>query len=184
MTQSPIPPNKPSNAHSSGNHSSSNHSSGHPGNHSSGNRGSGNHGGYDRSGDRSNDSDIAQTIIQQISKLSNLKDYPIRDLVQHCEKLGPELKRKKLETNQIRKFLDAINQIKADLSNRSFEDMEVEVVLLKPKLAYAAARQDAVKLLSKVISAAIDKVRSKEDFERLVQLMESIIAYHKAVEGK
>lgn len=34
------------------------------------------------------------------------------------------------------------------------------------------------------MSAAIDKVHSKEDFERLVQLVESIIAYHKAEGGK
>jgi len=138
----------------------------------------------DRTQDRSDDGDIAQTIIKKIHELKNLKDYPIRDLVQHAEKLGPALKQRRLETNQIRKFLDAVNQIKAELANKSFEEIEVEVVLLKPKLAYAAARQDAVKLLSQVISAAIDKVSSKDDFERLVQLMESIIAYHKAVEGK
>ena len=34
------------------------------------------------------------------------------------------------------------------------------------------------------MSAAIDKVHSREDFERLVQLIESIIAYHKAEGGK
>jgi CRISPR-associated protein Csm2 len=138
----------------------------------------------DRSPDRTYDGDVAQQIIHQITSLTSLKDYPIRDLVQHAEKFGPALKQKRLETNQIRKFLDAVNQIKANLANKHFEEMEVEVVLLKPKLAYAAARQDAVKLLSQVISAAIDRVHSKEDFERLVQLMESIIAYHKAVEGK
>jgi CRISPR-associated protein Csm2 len=138
----------------------------------------------DRTQERSYDGDIAQIIIKSINELKNLKDYPIRDLVQHAEKFGPALKQKRLETNQIRKFLDAVNQIKAELANKSFEEMEVEIVLLKPKLAYAAARQDAVRLLSQVISAAIDRVRTKEDFERLVQLMESIIAYHKAVEGK
>jgi CRISPR-associated protein Csm2 len=143
------------------------------------------------SGDRSSSSNIAKTMIDQIGNLKapgaapgTLKDYPIRELVKHAAELGPELKQKRLETNQIRKFLDAMNQIKSEMASKSFEEMEIEIVLLKPKLAYAAARQDAVKLLNQVISAAIDHVKSKEDFERLVQLMESIIAYHKAVEGK
>jgi CRISPR-associated protein Csm2 len=34
------------------------------------------------------------------------------------------------------------------------------------------------------MSAAIDEVYSKEDFDRLVQLIESIIAYHKAEGGR
>jgi len=65
-----------------------------------------------------------------------------------------------------------------------FSAIETEVVLLKPKLAYAAARKKESKPLSDVMSAAIDKVNSEEDFKRLVQFIESIIAYHKAEGGK
>lgn len=130
--------------------------------------------------------DISQEILAFIKsdKLKSLKDYPIRQLVQQAEVFGPELKRQRLETNQIRKFLDAINQIKAKLVGDDFSAIETDVVLLKPKLAYAAARQNSVKPLNSVMSAAIDKVHSKEDFDRLVQLIESIIAYHKAEGGK
>jgi len=137
--------------------------------------------------------DFTKEIIDTIQKLSGLKDYPIRVLVNQSEKLGPELKKNGLETNQIRKFLDAINQIKSKLTqfhgdsnqeSNSFAKIEPEIVLLKPKLAYAAARQSAVKPLSKVMAAAIDKVNNTDDFERLVQLIESIIAYHKAAGGK
>ena len=56
--------------------------------------------------------------------------------------------------------------------------------MLKPKLAYAAARQSSVQALSKVMSAAIDQVCSIEDFQRLVQFLESTIAYHKASGGR
>ncbi len=116
--------------------------------------------------------------------LTSLKDYPIRELVKHAEEFGPELRRQRLETNQIRKFLDALNQIKAKIAGSAFSaEVETETVLLKPKLAYAAARQSAVKPLSNVMSVAIDKTHSKEDFDRLVQLVESIIAYHKAEGG-
>ncbi|OKH16809.1 type III-A CRISPR-associated protein Csm2 [Fischerella major NIES-592] len=131
-----------------------------------------------------------QNIVEEIVKTINdlpdgLKTYPIRDLVKHAEEFGPYLKQQRLETNQVRKFLDAVNRLKADLAETGeFAKVETEVVLLKPKLAYAAARQKAAKPLGEVMSAAIDKVHSKEDFERLVQLLESIIAYHKAEGGK
>ena len=191
--------------------------------------------------------EITKRIVKTITGLESLKTYPIRDLVKHAEEFDPFLKHQRLETNQIRKFLDAINQLKAKLAQGqeeqidaldkfkakleqeheenkqklvkkenegiedftqritkieqeyektkheriksarerlNFERIETDVVLLKPKLAYAAARQKAAKPMSDVMSPAIDKVRSTEDFERLVQLIESIIAYHKAEGGK
>lgn len=129
---------------------------------------------------------IVEEIVKTINNLTDgLKTYPIRDLVKHAEEFGPYLKQQRLETNQVRKFLDAVNRLKADLAETGeFAKVETEIVLLKPKLAYAAARQRAAKPLGEVMSAAIDKVHSKEDFERLVQLVESIIAYHKAEGGK
>lgn len=147
---------------------------------------------------RSKDStDVVDRIIKTINKLeSGLQSYNIRILVKDASELGPFLRNQRypLETNQIRKFLDAINRVKADLigvdlgpgkqSSKSFDDIEPDIVLLKPKLAYAAARQQAAKPLSSVMSAAIDKVHSLEDFERLVQFIESIIAYHKAAGGR
>lgn len=128
--------------------------------------------------------DTTQSIVDSIKKLESLQYYPIRDLVNHAEKFGKELRDQRLETNQIRKFLDAINRLKSKLVGSEFSDIEADIVLLKPKLAYAAARQNVVKPLNKVMSAAIDKVESKADFERLVNLVESIIAYHKEAGGK
>lgn len=60
-------------------------------------------------------------------------------------------------------------------------------MLLKPKLAYATARKDnektnPVKPLNDVLSEAIDKIKDTPDFYRLENLIESIIAYHKAAE--
>ena len=150
----------------------------------------------ERRNDRQNPGDTAQEIIGKIrglktqeQKNGSLKDYPIRDLVKHAQAFGPELKNQRLETNQIRKFLDAINRLKVKLAQdkddqQIFSEIESEIVLLKPKLAYAAARQKAAKPLSDVMSTAIDHVHSVEDFKRLVQLIESIIAYHKAEGGK
>ncbi len=130
--------------------------------------------------------EITREIINTINGLSaGLQAYPIRDLVKHAQEFGPYLKKQRLETNQIRKFLDAVNRLKADLTQaKDFSAIETEVVLLKPKLAYAAARQSPAKPLSDVISVAIDHVHNREDFDRFVQLIESIIAYHKEEGGK
>lgn len=141
--------------------------------------------------------DIVDRIIKTLTGLEdNLHSYNIRELVEHASEFGPFLRNQRLETNQIRKFLDAINRVKAELigdesagstgqqPSKSFSEIEADIVLLKPKLAYAAARQRAAKPLSQVMSAAIDKVYSLEDFERLVQFIESIIAYHKAAGGR
>jgi CRISPR-associated protein Csm2 len=127
-----------------------------------------------------------EEIIKEIKKLEGgLQNYPIRMLVSHAADFGPYLKQQRLETNQVRKFLDAINRLKAILADTNdYSKIDAEVILLKPKLAYAAARQRAAKPLGDVMSAAIDKVNSKEDFERFVQFIESIIAYHKAEGGK
>jgi CRISPR-associated protein Csm2 len=131
------------------------------------------------------DHNIPTTITKKVNGLAKFQDYPIRDLVNHAKDFGPYLKQQRLETNQVRKFLDAVNRLKTELAEKGeFSAIETEVVLLQPKLAYAAAKQRAAKPLSDVISVAIDKVHSKEDFERLVQFIESIIAYHKAEGGK
>ena len=131
------------------------------------------------------DENIVKKIIQSLDDLKNvLQEYNIRNLDEDAEQFGPYLRKQRLETNQIRKFLDAINRLKADLAETGdFSKIETEVVLLKPKLAYAAARQRAAKPLSEVMSKAINIVHNKEDFERLVQLIESIIAYNKAEGG-
>jgi CRISPR-associated protein Csm2 len=134
-----------------------------------------------------------EPTIDRIKKLTNFSDYNIRELVVDAEELGKKLKAGGLETNQVRKFLDAINRIKADLLDEistenkdddRFKKIEIDIVLLKPKLAYATARKSEVEPLQKVLDVAIDRVRSLDDFKRLVQFVESIIAYHKAAEGK
>jgi CRISPR-associated protein Csm2 len=133
------------------------------------------------------------TTIDRIKKLAKFSDYNIRELVTDAEEIGGRLKDGKLETNQVRKFLDAINRIKAELldevdaedkDDERFKKIEVDIVLLKPKLAYAAARQAAAKPLQEVLDVAIDRVESMNDFKRLVQFVESIVAYHKAAGGK
>ncbi|TAF72067.1 MAG: type III-A CRISPR-associated protein Csm2 [Flavobacterium sp.] len=116
---------------------------------------------------------MARTIVKSGNNLSN---YPIRKLVKQADELGSYLKQQGLKTNQIRKFLDTVNRLKIQVklalqgnfktsnSRENIEDEESEIiflkdfpkidtelVLLKQKLVYAAARQSAVNPLKEVI---------------------------------
>lgn len=129
---------------------------------------------------------ITTRMVKKIDKLTGgLNEYNTRDLVEDSEELGRELA-KKLKTTQIRKFLDAVNRLKAQLADKGFtEEIKSEIILLRPKLAYAAARQPgSMDSLQQVLEAAIKKVEYPDDFNRFVQLIESIIAYHKASGGR
>lgn len=147
------------------------------------------------------DRDIVKQITDTIQsdEYKSLKDYPIKTLIKQAEDFGYYLKNQKLETNQIRKFLDAINQLKSRLTQDDddlirqveteaekeklrFARIADELVFLKVKLTWSAAKQEAAKPFKEVMSVAIDKVYSTDDFYRLVQLIESIIAYHKEAE--
>ncbi len=149
--------------------------------------------------------DTSKAIVDRITKFTNFSEYGIRDLVLDAENLGGDLKQNRLETNQVRKFLDAVKRIKANLVDEVSDDQDllkanlvdkenkeqklskndlIEIVLLKPKLAYAAARQRSAEPLQAVLDASIDRVHTVTDFKRLVQFVESIIAYHKAAGGK
>lgn len=140
-------------------------------------------------------SDISadQKMMQIIGRFKDgLREYEIRELVNQAEELGKYLVKEGLKTNQIRKFLDEVKRLKFKLSqdeNKDFSSIKDEVFMLKPQLAWATARQktkysNPVQPFSDVISLAIEKVYDKPDFERLVQLIESIIAYHKVAGGR
>jgi CRISPR-associated protein Csm2 len=136
--------------------------------------------------------EIVTIIVSKIDGKKCLKDYKIQELVEDTERLGQELVRKGLKTNQIRKFLDAVKRFKVQkgLNQEDFEKGKDELHILRYQLAYAAARQQKnkdpgpVEPLKKVLEAAIKKVNHLDDFHRFVQLIESIVAYHKAAGGK
>ena len=112
-----------------------------------------------------------QRVIQQGGKL----------LVEMAEELGPRLQRGRLTVSQIRNVYGMVKQMEM----RGFDANEF--VLLKPKLAYAAARAnvEGVRELKEVLSWAIDEVDNDESkFARFVDFFEAILAYHKAADRR
>jgi CRISPR-associated protein Csm2 len=104
-----------------------------------------------------------------------------RSLVGLAETLGPLVKQNGLTTSQIRNAYGLVKRM--EMSGFA----EEELVLLKPKLAYAAARaaKDGAHQLCTVLAWGVDAVGSDETrFGRFVDLFEAILAYHKADGGR
>ena len=139
-----------------------------------------------------------------MQKLKNMHDPNLaKSIVEIATEKGAQYA-KSIKTNQIRNFysqVEALKQkVKMDSLPTTEEEEEIkdkeqkqytnELVMLKPRLAYAAGRQSAVKPFYDDISQVIDYVlestgthRAKA-LENFFLLVESIVAYHKFYGGK
>ena len=100
-------------------------------------------------------------------------------LVDAAKELGKSLENRGLKTSQIRKVYGAVKKIQV-----SEEFRPNDLIMLKPKLAYAAARNRAVTDLKDALTQAIDKVEdSPGRFKNFVDFFEATLAYHKAAGG-
>ena len=113
----------------------------------------------------------------------NLPDKVIEEggqpLVDAAEKLGETLKQRGLKTSQIRKVYGAVKKIQM-----SPEFRQNDLIMLKPKLAYAAARERAVTDLKDALTQAIDQVGgNRQKFKNFVDFFEATLAYHRAAGG-
>ena len=100
-------------------------------------------------------------------------------LVKEAEQRGRQLARD-LTTSQIRNIYGAVKkmQMKGQLDTH-------KLLMLKPKLAYAAKRHGrGVETLKDVLTQAIDLVgNDSKKFNRFVDFFEAILAYHRAYGG-
>jgi CRISPR-associated protein Csm2 len=109
-------------------------------------------------------------------------------MIECADDLGRHLKNKKVTTSQIRNAYG--NMKKLEMAGWQGNRTQREMLLLKPRLAYAAGRQqdwatkEGLENLRQVIDSAINAVTDEESFKRFCQFFEAIIAYHKAAGGK
>jgi CRISPR-associated protein Csm2 len=101
----------------------------------------------------------------------------------------------KLTTTKLRNFFGEVKRIQIRLAfEGGFDTEKVNILMLKPKLAYHVGREDGqnrikVKMFYQQLSRGIDAidmndpVKGKKHFENFVKLMEAVVAYHKAKEG-
>lgn len=97
----------------------------------------------------------------------------------------------KIKTNQIRNIFSHINSIKTKFRNKGniySDEIETSLILLKPKLAYAAGRQEKVsefqKFMFEIIDTVVNSKERKKAIENFFDLVEAIVAYHKFYGGR
>jgi len=125
------------------------------------------------------------TDMQKIQSFI-LEDDTAKEMVKYAESLAIEIA-KDVSTSQIRNAYGTVKKLEMQ---SSFSDKSLrELLLLKPKLAYArgrSQRKETFKKLEGALGAAIDAVDVKqpETFKRFCNFFEAILAYHKAYGGK
>lgn len=101
-------------------------------------------------------------------------------LVNAAENLGNMLESRRLKTSQIRKVYGAVKKIQM-----SDDFKRNDLIMLKPKLAYAAARNHEVTDLKDALTQAIDRVGDDPvKFKNFVDFFEATLAYHRAAGGR
>jgi len=121
------------------------------------------------------DEDIRTIIMQDEPKL----------LVEQAKEIGQALSRT-LTKSQIRHIFGTVRQIKMNWTGEAQRAASYrQLLLLKPKLQYQAARTKGVKPLADMLDKAIDYVEDDQvRFGRFVDFFEAILAYHTAAGGK
>lgn len=130
--------------------------------------------------------------IDGVTKSANWVESGLnKEAIEYAEEFGRELART-LSTSQIRNVFGEVRRIQMKGQDATFES---ELILLKPKLAYARARKgttgnEGARDIEKVLGAAIDAVfagdpKSKyQRFENFANFFEAILAYHRSFGGK
>jgi len=104
------------------------------------------------------------------------------DMIKACETFGCELKNNKVTTTQLRNAYGSMKKL--EMVGWS-DQTKTKVLLIKPRLAYAAGRhKHGMEGLSRVMADAIDAIRDEPDFQRFCNFFEAIVAYFKAAGGK
>ena len=107
--------------------------------------------------------------------------------IKFTEDFGKYLKNNSLTTSQIRNIFGEVKRIQMS----GIEKNKTAFLLLKPKIAYAVARDGkrGLEQLTKVLNKAFDSVDLENDklediYQNFVDFFEAILAYHKAAGGR
>lgn len=122
----------------------------------------------------------------QFPNISDIIEIDPQDLTKFAEDSARQFASAKITTNQIRNLYSEILKIKTQYEKNDkpdFETIRKEFVLLKPKLAYMAARKKELDAFKDIFEKFIDKVDSSSNKNKALQLFfdfsEAVVAYHK-----
>jgi CRISPR-associated protein Csm2 len=128
--------------------------------------------------------DVHLSITDDQIRTIIAEDDP-RLLVDQAKAIGKALS-KSLTKSQIRNIFGAVRQLQMNWTEEAQTAAAYrQLLMLKPKLNYQAARTKEVEPLAQVLDKAIDHVGDDRiRFGRFVDFFEAILAYHTAFGGK
>lgn len=112
-----------------------------------------------------------------------------READMFAEKFGKYLYENELSTSQLRNIFVELKNIQMRLLKSKYEEEESRIVLIKAKMAYAEARVDNKKKtvyskFKEYFNQAHKEIKDKQSFNRFVDFITAVLAYHKAAGGK
>lgn len=105
--------------------------------------------------------------------------------IEYAKEAGEELSSKGLTSSQIRNVYGEIKRIQV---SGGYTKHKTSFLLLKPKLAYNTGRSTSgvagISLFQKIFDKAWMSVSDDRTYNNFCDVMEAILAYHRAKEGK
>lgn len=125
-----------------------------------------------------------EKVIENINNLNMLKEMTPKDFADEggYADLVAKVSKKSLKTTQLRKFFAALREIE---NQKNWKDMEMKFYLLKPQLAYSKGRRLIPQEFHELMKVCMRKVdvgtqeEKVENFKRMMDFLEAIVAYHK-----
>ena len=125
--------------------------------------------------------------LTDLNTVKDLSTITPQDIDSIGETYGKLFVQSDVKMAQLRNFYSSIVSIRIKLKNAGMvtDQIERELILLKPKLAYASGRQTKLKpfyeLMKKGIDATSvnDQKKKVDAVDNLISITEAIVAYHR-----
>ena len=153
------------------------------------NYGGGSGGDYGQRGqsyDRGGVSGSEKEYIRKVRAVKSLGDIGIDEIAKEdgiAELAAKDFKT--LKPSQLRRVFDVVKKIDYTLVDKSWDGVEADFYMIRPILAYAKGRDLIPDDFYTLITIAMQKVpvgddaQKKKNYRTFVNLLESIVAYHK-----
>lgn len=119
---------------------------------------------------------------EEVGVPQDLQDWGAKELNETASIYGERFAN--MDTSQIRNVFSEVKRLQLEWKkDKNYEVVERSLILLKPKLAYAAGKKGFISPFKELLEKAIDGVINSSDNEKALKnffdFVEAIVAYHK-----
>ena len=125
-------------------------------------------------------------VLDRMNQLSAMSDLDPSEFAEEnglADSLAQKFRKDDLKPTQLRKIFNTLKQIERGVKIRKLEDSleRTQLVRLIPELAYASGRGLIPKSFYELMKMCLSpqKLKTNEDFMRLMDFLTAILAYHK-----